>query len=465
MSAGESRSVAIVGAGTIGLSWATRFAFYGWDVRVFDTSESRRESAPREMAPMIAELETVTGARAGERVSLLQVSPSLAEATSGASLVLENLPERLDLKRAFYAELADLVPSNAVVASSTSALLPSALFGGLAIAERALVAHPLNPPHLLPVVELVTHPTLSSTALEAAREVFASLEMTAVVCEKEEPGFLANRLQYALFGEALRLLQDGVASLHDIDAVIRDGLGPRWALLGPFGVEASNAESIEDNYGKYGNTIRELVQAVASTQPALDDQSLAAVVPLTVDAMALSGAPLIAYRRAALVGIQAQKRRAPQPYREGTTAPTGRDMERRSERIADPKEDMTLAVTQKHYVPDSAAHYGGGVISGGYIMTCFSDVATEVCIRHDGTEGLFASYSGVQFGAALFAGDLVEVSARITRVGTRSRDLAFEVRVLARRENRDSDRSTLLEEPIVAATANGTVVIPVREEA
>lgn len=121
---------------------------------------------------------------------------------------------------------------------------------------------------------------------------------------------------------------------------------------------------------------------------------------------------------------------------------------------------MTLTVVHRQYIADSHAHYGGGVLSGGFAMECFSDVATEICVRHDSVEGMFAAYESVQFKAPLYAGDIIEIEGALGRVGSRSRDINFELRVIARRRGRDSDRAELLPQPIVAVTASGTVVVP-----
>ncbi len=121
---------------------------------------------------------------------------------------------------------------------------------------------------------------------------------------------------------------------------------------------------------------------------------------------------------------------------------------------------MTLTVVHRQYIADSHAHYGGGVLSGGFAMECFSDVATEICVRHDSAEGMFAAYESVQFKAPLYAGDIIEIEGALGRVGSRSRDIDFELRVIARRRSRDSDRAELLPQPIVAVTASGTVVVP-----
>jgi 3-aminobutyryl-CoA ammonia-lyase len=120
-----------------------------------------------------------------------------------------------------------------------------------------------------------------------------------------------------------------------------------------------------------------------------------------------------------------------------------------------------LTVTHQRYVPYGHAHYGGGLVDGAYVLGLFGDVATEVCIRTDGDEGLFASYSDVQFRAPVRAGDVLAVSATVTRVGTRSRQLSLEARVVCRaRPERGASAAAVLAEPIIAVTATGTVVVP-----
>jgi 3-aminobutyryl-CoA ammonia-lyase len=122
---------------------------------------------------------------------------------------------------------------------------------------------------------------------------------------------------------------------------------------------------------------------------------------------------------------------------------------------------LGLTVTHRRYVPYSHAHYGGSLVDGAYMLGLFGDVATEVCIRTDGDEGLFASYSDVQFQAPVIAGDVLEVTAVITRVGTRSRQIAFEATVVCRAQpERGPSAAAVLAEPIVAVTATGTVVVP-----
>ena len=122
---------------------------------------------------------------------------------------------------------------------------------------------------------------------------------------------------------------------------------------------------------------------------------------------------------------------------------------------------LGLSVTHRRYVPYSHAHYGGNLVDGAYMLGLFGDVATEVCIRSDGDEGLFASYSDVQFRAPVIAGDVLEATATVTRVGTRSRQLSFEARVVCRAQpDRGASAAAVLAEPIVVVTATGTVVVP-----
>jgi 3-aminobutyryl-CoA ammonia-lyase len=136
-------------------------------------------------------------------------------------------------------------------------------------------------------------------------------------------------------------------------------------------------------------------------------------------------------------------------------------MSERSESVADPR--LGLTVTHRRYVPYSHAHYAGNLVDGAYALGLFGDVATEVCIRTDGDEGLFASYSDVQFRAPIRAGDVLEVVGTVTRVGRRSRTIDFECRVVCRgRPDRGASAAEVLDEPVVAVTATGTVVVPPR---
>ncbi|MCZ0735386.1 3-hydroxyacyl-CoA dehydrogenase NAD-binding domain-containing protein [Phreatobacter sp. AB_2022a] len=222
-----SLSVAVIGAGLIGTSWAALFAAVGGHaVRVFDPSPAARAEVAARAAVMtgqLAALHEVTG-------SAPVVCDSLAEACSGAVLIQENAPERLDLKRALYAEIEAAAAADAIIASSTSALVWSDLARDLAQPRRFVTAHPFNPPHLMPLVELFgTDPAV----LERAKEFYAALGRVPVVLKREAAGHIAGRLSAALWREAVALVADGVATVADIDRALVNGPGLRWAVVGP----------------------------------------------------------------------------------------------------------------------------------------------------------------------------------------------------------------------------------------
>jgi 3-hydroxyacyl-CoA dehydrogenase len=249
----DVRAVACVGAGAIGSSWARLFARSGLEVRTYD-------------AVVAPEIE-----------GTLAVA-SLAEALDGAVYVQESVPEELELKQELFAELDRLAPAEVVLASSASALPISRIAAGVAHPERCLVVHPLNPPHVIPLVELAPGAHTSPEVIEAVRAFMARVGQRPIVCRKEVFGFVANRLQMALLREALHLHRDGVASVADIDRCVSDGLGLRWALLGPFAVEHTNAPSIDENLRKFGPVIRELFASLYSGSDLLGDDEVDAIV-------------------------------------------------------------------------------------------------------------------------------------------------------------------------------------------
>jgi 3-hydroxyacyl-CoA dehydrogenase len=246
-------AVACVGAGAIGSSWARLFARNGLDVRVYDAV-----AAPE-----------IDGARTVR---------TLAEAVDGAAYVQESVPEQLELKQELFAELDRLAPADVVLASSASALPISRIAARVVHPERCLVVHPLNPPHVIPLVELAPGERTSAGAVEAARAFMTGIGQRPIVCRKEVFGFVANRMQMALLREALHLHRDGVASVADIDRCLTDGLALRWAVLGPFAVEHTNAPSIDENLRKFGSVIRELFASLYSGTDLLGDDDVDAIV-------------------------------------------------------------------------------------------------------------------------------------------------------------------------------------------
>ncbi len=251
-------SVAVVGCGVIGRSWMRVFTRAGMPVRVWDPSPEARVTA---LAWHDAE---VTRDRRGGGGAV--VASSLPAALDGVRWVQESGPESLDAKRALFAELDRHAPPEAILASSTSTLDMSAIAEGLPGARRCVVAHPVNPPHVVPAVEVLGGLHTDAAVVQAACDLLRSVGQVPVRMHRYVPGFLLNRMQAALVREAIALLEAGVADADAIDAVIRDGLGLRWALMGPFGVANTNADGgAREYFTRYGASFRMLMDDLAGS--------------------------------------------------------------------------------------------------------------------------------------------------------------------------------------------------------
>jgi len=237
MSAAPAASaVAVIGAGSIGVSWAIVFARAGHPVALHDTDPARLDAATVELGARLDELgahglleEPVPDVAA--RVTL---QADLALALADAAHVQECAPESLELKRELFARLDALAAPDAVLASSSSALTASSFASDLLGRARCLVVHPANPPHLLPVVEIVPAEFTDPAVVERVTALLTGAGMSPVLVGREVEGFVFNRLQGALLREAYCLVRDGVASVDEVDRVVREGLGRRWAFIGPF---------------------------------------------------------------------------------------------------------------------------------------------------------------------------------------------------------------------------------------
>jgi 3-hydroxyacyl-CoA dehydrogenase len=215
----QPRVVAVLGCGTIGASWAEAFLASGFDVRAWDPRSGYEQAL------------LSSAARHGRT---LQVCNTAASAVLGAQVIQESIPESQELKTALYANIAVALDPTAVVASSTSTIMPTALQQGCAFAERLLVGHPFNPPHIVPLVEVVGGARTSEESIELAMSFYRDVGKHPIRLRTERPGHLANRLQAALWREAVDAVASGQADVADVDAVITQALGPRWALTGPF---------------------------------------------------------------------------------------------------------------------------------------------------------------------------------------------------------------------------------------
>lgn len=245
--------VGIIGAGLIGRAWAMVFARAGWDVRLTDSSAAARKAAPALLRRALADQARFGLLRGPAAVARrIRLVPTLAEAVAGAALVQECGPESLAAKRRLFAALDAAASPKAILASSSSAIVASRYTRGLAGRARCLVAHPVNPPHLVPIVELCPAPWTSKATLAAARRLYERAGQVPILVRRETEGFIVNRLQGALLAEAFRLVGEGYVSAADLDKTIKDGLGLRWSFMGPFETIELNAPGgIADYCARY----------------------------------------------------------------------------------------------------------------------------------------------------------------------------------------------------------------------
>ena len=227
----NAQRVAVVGTGVIGASWAAHFLAHGLDVTATDPSPGAEERLRSDVAAIWP---TLTPA-AGGSPERLAFTSDVAAAVADADFVQENGPEREDVKHEVFAVLDTAARPDVVLASSSSGLLPSVIARGCPRhPERVVIGHPFNPPHLIPLVEVVPGEKTSEQAVEAALAFYTAVGKKPIRLRQELPGHVANRLQAALWQEAYSLVERGVATVADIDTAIAHGPGLRWAVLGPF---------------------------------------------------------------------------------------------------------------------------------------------------------------------------------------------------------------------------------------
>ena len=220
------KRVAVIGCGLMGASWSSLFLAHGIDVQAYDPAPDAEDGLRRFVGHALAQLREL--GRTGQ--GRLQFTPDLSQALEGVDFVQENAPEKEDLKRQLLAQLDGLLPDSVIVASSTSALERSKIVADCTHRSRFIVAHPFNPPHLVPLVEIVGE---DDAVIARARAFYEALGQKPVVLRREMPGHIANRLASALYREAVYLVAEGVASVADIDAAVCNGPGLRWAIMGP----------------------------------------------------------------------------------------------------------------------------------------------------------------------------------------------------------------------------------------
>ena len=303
--------VAVVGAGLIGRSWAIVFAGGGFEVALYDVERDIIDKARAFVREGLRDL-AAQGLLDDAEAAAARVRPAddLADALDGVILVQENLPERIEAKRAIFSELDRLAAPEVILASSTSTIVASLFTESLEGRHRCLVAHPVNPPHLIPLVELVGAPWTSPAIIAEAQAIYAAVGQTPIIVKREIEGFVLNRLQAVLLSEAFRLVGDGYVTPQDLDKTLKDGLGLRWSFMGPFETIELNAPGgIPDYCRRYGASL----SALSGANPAIyDGENLARILSqwekvLTPDQVAAR----MRWRDCRLAALKAHQRSQP----------------------------------------------------------------------------------------------------------------------------------------------------------
>ena len=226
----DESQIGVVGAGLIGMSWAGLFSAFGYETTIYDPHLKNRELATQAIDDIWRSLDLLFDNLKSKRA--VEFSDKL-DALKASTFIQENCPEDLSLKQEVISDLENIVSDTTIIASSTSSFLPSELQKGCIQPERIIVGHPMNPPHLIPVVEIVCGKVKNQELADRAKSFYSCLQRVPVPIKKEMRGHLANRLTSALYREAVYLISKDIAEVEDVDAVISNGPGLRLALLGP----------------------------------------------------------------------------------------------------------------------------------------------------------------------------------------------------------------------------------------
>lgn len=264
-----SDKVAILGAGLVGSAWAIVFARAGHAVSLYDGDGAQSRQALARVGDNMRELVgfgLLDDADAA--LARISIAGNLDEALDGAAYAQESVFERADVKTEFYAEIDKVAGADLIVGSSSSGIPASVFTEGLDCAARCLIAHPINPPYVIPLVEVVPAPLTADAAVQTCWDLMLDADMAPVRLTREVDGFIANRLQAALLWEAFRLLEAGIATAEDIDKTISEGLGRRWTFIGPFETIDLNAHGgLQDYAARLGPGFFEFVKQGEPAEP------------------------------------------------------------------------------------------------------------------------------------------------------------------------------------------------------
>ena len=258
----QKEKVALIGCGLIGQSWAISFLRAGFDVSLFDPVEGVTVQAKENIKAKLSDLQNhglLENKNISDYLDTIHLAGDISQAVGGSIYVQESGPEDLDIKKELTKNIDAATPDDIPIASSTSGIPTSLYASDVQGKYRCLVAHPINPPHLIPAVEIVPAPFTSEAITQNVKEIIISIDKEPLELKKEIPGFVVNRLQGALLSEAFNLVKDGISTAEDIDKAISQGLGLRWSFMGPFQTIHLNApEGIAGYVERYEKMYKEM---------------------------------------------------------------------------------------------------------------------------------------------------------------------------------------------------------------
>jgi len=262
-------NIAVVGSGLIGQAWAIVFARGGHHVKLWDGDPKAVEAAIKLIAGQVADLKSAGLIDDAEGLlGRISGSPTLEQVLDGVQYVQENLPERVEMKKDIFARMDKIAAPKCVLASSTSSIPASAFTEDLPGRARCLIAHPVNPPYLVPVVEICGAPWTDPEVVQQAWDVMESVGQKPVKIYRELQGFILNRLQGALLREAFKLVEQGYVDPEGLDVTVREGLGLRWSFMGPFETIDLNApDGLADYAHRFGDMYQSIAEEQTSTEP------------------------------------------------------------------------------------------------------------------------------------------------------------------------------------------------------
>ncbi|UCG09385.1 MAG: 3-hydroxyacyl-CoA dehydrogenase family protein, partial [Desulfobacterales bacterium] len=231
------KKISVIGPGMMGHAIAQEFAVAGYEVMLCGRSEERLKLASDKIERSLIELtewEIISENAIGPSLERLQTTTDLTAAGSSADLIVEAVVEELEIKHELFSKLETICPQDTIFASNTSSILPSVLAAATRRPDRFLVAHYFNPPYLMPLVEIVRGKETSDATVDVVYNLMKSMGKSPIICQKEAPGFIANRLQLVLWREAFNIVQKGIASPQDVDLAVKNSFGRRLGMVGPF---------------------------------------------------------------------------------------------------------------------------------------------------------------------------------------------------------------------------------------